>query len=203
MALPPEISTVLMTASLTDDRGEPLRGAVTLHPSHPQLVSPTADRIIELVPRSIQLDEYGSFTTPMIPAYEPDVKPHGIKWSLTLPGESGPSLSFSVPLDVEEADIAECVVELEDRDEPSYLFGYRGPKGDPGPRGDPGPSSYNDAPLQARVAALESAGFVRRVIHTGSAYPPRPFNVPAGYVEYVGPTEPTDWQTGDTWVEQV
>lgn len=38
----------------------------------------------------------------------------------------------------------------------------------------------------------------RRVIWNGSSYPARP-SVPAGMVEYVGPTEPTTWLTGDTW----
>jgi hypothetical protein len=45
---------------------------------------------------------------------------------------------------------------------------------------------------------------VHRLIHDGSDYPTRPASsaVPAGYAEYVGPTEPTDWLDGDTWVER-
>lgn len=44
---------------------------------------------------------------------------------------------------------------------------------------------------------------VRRLLHDGSAYPTRPdtTSLPAGYAEYVGPTEPTDWVTGDTWIQ--
>lgn len=40
-----------------------------------------------------------------------------------------------------------------------------------------------------------------RVIHNGTAYPPRPQGVPAGFVDYIGPTEPTDWLDGDTWTQ--
>lgn len=45
------------------------------------------------------------------------------------------------------------------------------------------------------------ARYVARVIHNGSTYPARP-DVPAGMAEYVGPTTPTTWQTGDTWVQR-
>lgn len=42
--------------------------------------------------------------------------------------------------------------------------------------------------------------FVTRVTHDGTNYAARPADVPAGLAEYVGPTEPTSWLSGDTWV---
>ena len=44
---------------------------------------------------------------------------------------------------------------------------------------------------------------VRRVVHNGTAYPARPSSsiVAAGYVEFVGPDEPSDALDGDTWVQ--
>lgn len=44
---------------------------------------------------------------------------------------------------------------------------------------------------------------VHRVLHDGTNYATRPSStvVPAGYAEYVGPTEPTDWLNGDTWIQ--
>jgi hypothetical protein len=44
------------------------------------------------------------------------------------------------------------------------------------------------------------ATFVTRITHNGTVYASRPSGVPAGMAEYVGPTEPTTWLTGDTWV---
>lgn len=203
MALPPEISTVTMTATLVDDQGNPLTGVVSLAPSLPQVVSASTDRIIELNQRLIQLDEYGGLATNLIPSDEDDIIPQGIVWSLTLPGESGAALQFTVPSDVTTADISQYVVMGSYRGEPQYLVGYRGPKGDRGDPGPTGPAGYDDTGLQTRVLALESAGLVRRLIYVGTTYPNRPTGVPAGYCEYVGPVQPTDWLTGDTWVEQV
>jgi hypothetical protein len=206
VALPVQISTVVVTATLVDDAGNPLQGVVTLTPSLSQIVSASTDRIIELAPRIIQLDEYGGLSTKMIPSDEADVAPHGVTWAMTLPGDSAPAFSFYVPSDVTEADISQYVITTSVREEPAYLIGYRGPKGDKGDPGPAGPAGYDDTALQGRVSALESAGFVRRLVYgatTPSQYPIRPVGVPAGYCEYVGPTEPTDWLTGDTWVEQV
>jgi len=45
-----------------------------------------------------------------------------------------------------------------------------------------------------------NAQFVTRVTHDGTNYEARPSGVPAGMAEYVGPTEPTSWLSGDTWV---
>ena len=45
-----------------------------------------------------------------------------------------------------------------------------------------------------------NAQFVTRVTHDGTNYEARPAGVPAGMAEYVGPTEPTSWLSGDTWV---
>lgn len=39
------------------------------------------------------------------------------------------------------------------------------------------------------------------LVHDGAAYPARPAGLAAGLAEYHGPTEPTGWLTGDTWVE--
>jgi hypothetical protein len=52
----------------------------------------------------------------------------------------------------------------------------------------------------AALTAL-TATAVRRLIHNGSAYPARPSDLPAGCAEYVGPTQPTTWLDGDTWIE--
>lgn len=45
---------------------------------------------------------------------------------------------------------------------------------------------------------------VHRLLHNGTAYPSRPSStaVAAGFCEYVGPTEPTTWLDGDTWIER-
>lgn len=205
MALPPTVSQVTMTATLLNDLGDPLQGVVTLTPSVAQVYSINGlqDAVIQLLPRYIQLDEFGQLSTVMIPSDEPDIQPPGVAWTLALPGDGAPTLQFTVPSDVSTADISQYVIAGSYFDEPVYLVGYRGPKGDKGDQGDPGPAGYDDAPLQARVAALETAGFLRRLIHNGTDYPPRPAGVDAGYVEYVGPTEPIDWLTGDTWVEQI
>jgi hypothetical protein len=40
---------------------------------------------------------------------------------------------------------------------------------------------------------------LHRVVHNGTSYPARPAGVAAGYVDYVGPTQPTTWLAGDTW----
>lgn len=204
MALPNEISRVTMTGSLLDDAGNPLQGVVTLTPSVFQVVSPTTDTIIELQSRSLQLDQYGGFSVDLIPSDESDVLPSGTIWTLTLPGDTPASLQFTVPSDAgPSANVADYVVGSYVGDLPQYLIGYRGPQGDKGDRGDPGPAGYDDTELTARVAALENAPLLRRLVYTGAFYPARPTNVPAGLVEYVGPTEPTDWLAGDTWVEQV
>jgi hypothetical protein len=203
VALPYQISTVAMTGVLIDDAGDPLQGVVTITPSVSQVISPSTDIVIELRSRSIQLDEYGEFTVDLIASGETDITPNGIVWTLTLPDNNPAFLQFIVPSDVEAGNIADYVIASYIRDVPQYLIGYRGPQGDKGDRGDPGPAGYDDTALAARVSALETAPFLRRLIHTGTAYPTRPVGVPAGLVEYVGPTEPTDWLTGDTWVERI
>lgn len=204
MALPAEISTVAMNGSLLNDAGEPLQGAVTITPSAYQLVSASTDTIIELQTRTLQLDQFGEFVVDLIPSDEADVIPNGIVWTLTLPGPTPASLKFTVPSDAgPTANIADYVIEVSLGTTPQYFIGTRGPRGDPGEKGDPGPAGYDDTALLARITALETAPLLRRLVHTGTAYPPRPSGVPAGLVEYVGPTEPVDWLTGDTWVERV
>lgn len=203
MALPVEISTVAMTGSLFDDTGAPLQGTVMLAPSVGQLVSPSTDTIIELQMRWVQLDQYGEFTVNLIPSDESDVQPRGTIWTLTLPGDNPASLQFTVPSDVSAGNIADYVIASYAGELPQYLAGYRGPIGDKGERGDPGPAGYDDTALAARVTALENAPYLRRLVYAGSAYPARPAGVPAGLVEYIGPIEPLDWLTGDTWVELI
>jgi hypothetical protein len=51
------------------------------------------------------------------------------------------------------------------------------------------------------IGAQPAGNYLRRVIHNGTSYPTRPVGVPAGLVEYVGPTQPTDWLDGDTWIQ--
>lgn len=56
----------------------------------------------------------------------------------------------------------------------------------------------NDKPISApQAAALDQRLVV--LIHNGTSYPARP-SVPAGMVQYKGPTQPASWQTGDTWI---
>lgn len=43
--------------------------------------------------------------------------------------------------------------------------------------------------------------YLHRVIHNGTSYPARPAGIAAGLVEYVGPTTPTTWIDGDTWIK--
>jgi hypothetical protein len=194
-----------MTATLIDDQGSPLQGVVTLTPSLPRVVSASTDRIIELRPRSIQLDEFGGLSVALIPSNESDVQPNGIVWTLSMVGDDSISMQFIVPNDVPTADISQYIISAQVGSEPQYLIGYRGPKGDQGVQGDPGPAGYDDSGIQARLVALENAGLVRRLFYDSNinAYPPRPAAVPAGYMEYVGPSTPIDWLTGDTWVELV
>lgn len=51
--------------------------------------------------------------------------------------------------------------------------------------------------LQANFASTATASVV--LIYSSGAYPARP-SVAAGLVTYKGPTQPTTWLTGDTWV---
>jgi hypothetical protein len=51
----------------------------------------------------------------------------------------------------------------------------------------------------AAVNELTAFG-LRVLIYSGSAYPARPPGVPAGLVRYVGPSQPSDWLSGDEWV---
>lgn len=57
--------------------------------------------------------------------------------------------------------------------------------------------------LETTINDIESDLSQRLVvlIYSGGSYPSRPSGVPAGYVEYRGPDEPSDWLTGDTWLE--
>lgn len=58
-----------------------------------------------------------------------------------------------------------------------------------------------DAGLVTELTQIGLNGqFVTRVTHDGTNYEARPADVPAGMAEYVGPTEPTSWLSGDTWV---
>jgi hypothetical protein len=45
------------------------------------------------------------------------------------------------------------------------------------------------------------SGNVYRLVESGGVYPPRPSEqlVPAGFAEYVGADQPSDWLDGDTW----
>ena len=66
-------------------------------------------------------------------------------------------------------------------------------------------TKFDDSTIDAGVVTdLTQAGlnaqFVTRVTHDGTNYEARPSGVPAGMAEYVGPTEPTSWLSGDTWV---
>lgn len=56
-----------------------------------------------------------------------------------------------------------------------------------------------DTELRAILANYSSAA--HWVIWNGTAYPARPTGVPAGYVEYYGPSEPTTWLVGDHWTQ--
>lgn len=38
------------------------------------------------------------------------------------------------------------------------------------------------------------------LVHTGTAYPPRPAGLAGGQVRYIGPVQPTDWLDNDEWV---
>jgi len=39
------------------------------------------------------------------------------------------------------------------------------------------------------------------VVAVSGVYPARPSGVSAGHVQYVGPTQPTDWMTNDLWLK--
>ena len=64
--------------------------------------------------------------------------------------------------------------------------------------------SFNDyiesvlAGHDSRVGSLESNSLTV-LIYASGAYPVRP-SVPAGHVRYVGPVQPTDWLSGDEWI---
>lgn len=60
----------------------------------------------------------------------------------------------------------------------------------------------NTADSDKPISTAQAAAFDQRLvvlIHNGTAYPARP-SVPAGMVQYKGPTQPTTWLTGDTWI---
>lgn len=58
---------------------------------------------------------------------------------------------------------------------------------------------HNDAGDTITINSLTDPSVPRRLLHNGTAYPARPAGVPAGMVDYIGPTEPTDWLLGDIW----
>lgn len=64
---------------------------------------------------------------------------------------------------------------------------------------------YASLDANSKVPAAQLPANVYRLIYnTGSSsYAARPAIavVPAGYAEYVGPVQPTDWLDGDTWVD--
>lgn len=66
-------------------------------------------------------------------------------------------------------------------------------------------TKFDDSVIDAGLVVVISqeelnAQFVTRVTHDGTNYEARPAGVPAGMAEYVGPTEPVSWLSGDTWV---
>lgn len=140
MALPPGISTVRMTGTLVDDSGTPRSGVVTLTPSTDLLVSAATDSIIPLVRRLIRLDENGQFYADLIPADEPLVQPHGVTWTMELPGDPTSTVTFMVPNGVASADIAAHITAISDQQTPQYLIGFRGIQGDTGAQGIQGPA---------------------------------------------------------------
>lgn len=68
-------------------------------------------------------------------------------------------------------------------------------------RQDDGEIRAEDFLAGVPTEAQNEAQFVSRVRYVSGAYQTRPAGVAAGMCEYVGPTEPTSWLTGDTWVE--
>lgn len=51
------------------------------------------------------------------------------------------------------------------------------------------------------IGAQPVGNYLRRVVHNGTSYEARPIGVAAGLVEYLGPTQPTDWLDKDTWIQ--
>jgi len=48
---------------------------------------------------------------------------------------------------------------------------------------------------------VANTGQLHRVVHDGTSYAARPPGVAAGFVDWVGPTQPTAWLDGDTWTQ--
>lgn len=131
MALPAEISTCLMTATLLTDEGDPVEGSVFFTPSHDHVVSGPTNTVIELRRRSMVLDSTGSLAISFIASDEPDIRPMGLTWTMTVEN-TGTTLTFTVPLGLSTASIADYVIASPTPVLPEYLIGFRGPAGPPG-----------------------------------------------------------------------
>jgi hypothetical protein len=57
--------------------------------------------------------------------------------------------------------------------------------------------TLNDS-LQYLKDATSDPTIMRVVVYTGGSYPSRPSTT--GPVRYIGPVQPTTWQTNDEWV---
>ena len=42
--------------------------------------------------------------------------------------------------------------------------------------------------------------YLRVLVYTNGAYPPRPAGLVGGQVRYIGPVQPSDWLPNDEWV---
>jgi hypothetical protein len=128
MALPVEISTCLMTATVLSDEGQPIESSVSFTPSRDHVISGPGDTVVELQRRSVLLDSTGFLSIRLIPSDEPDVRPQGTTWQMTVEA-TGTTLTFTVPLGLTTASIADYVIASPNITAPQYLIGLRGPPG--------------------------------------------------------------------------
>lgn len=63
------------------------------------------------------------------------------------------------------------------------------------------PNTISESNLATSVITKLNGTGVVRLKYSGTAYPARPVGLATGMAEYVGPTQPTDWTDGDTWVD--
>ena len=97
MALPGDITTIILTGTYLDMEGNPRSGTVTLTPSTPILVDTSSSTILGAVPVTVALNSSGAFSV-VLPCTS-GLLPSGWLWGVTeaVSGTSQRSYSIALP----------------------------------------------------------------------------------------------------------